>query len=148
MSNFNVILMMKTELERFIGAHQESFTTALAEIKSSKKQSHWMWYIFPQLKGLGLSETAKFYGIANQEEARNFLAHPVLGKNLAEISNALLMLTSDDAHQIFGSPDHMKLKSSMTLFASLPNANPIFEQVLNKFFDGERDEKTLKLINS
>ena len=105
-----------------------------------------MWYIFPQIAGLGFSSTSKFYAIKNIAEAENFLAHPVLGERLIEISEALLEIEGRTAHQIFGSPDDMKLKSSMTLFAALDDANPVFQKVLDKYFDGAKDARTLELI--
>lgn len=105
-----------------------------------------MWYIFPQIQGLGFSETSKFYAIKDTHEAEEFLRHPVLGSGLIELCNALLHLKTNDAHQVFGSPDDMKLKSSMTLFASLQNSPPVFQLVLDKFFHGTRDEKTLEII--
>lgn len=133
------------DLQRFSDAQERSFETALAEIRRGRKQSHWMWYIFPQIAGLGSSETAKFYAIKNKAEAKEFLAHPTLGNRLIEISNALLEIEGKTANQIFGSPDDVKLKSSMTLFAALDETNPVFQKVLDKYFD-ERDLKTLELF--
>ena len=132
-------------LERFITAQQQNYPIALAEIKNGQKRSHWMWYVFPQVKGLGHSDTAQYYGITSMQEADEYLAHPILGKQLIEISTALIELKNNDAHQIFGSPDDLKLKSSMTLFSHVPNAHPIFRQLLNKFFDGNMDNKTLAI---
>ncbi|WP_342647850.1 DUF1810 domain-containing protein [Mucilaginibacter sp. CSA2-8R] len=140
-------MTQENSLDRFIKAQQNDYATALSEIKKGKKRSHWMWYIFPQLRGLGMSETARFYGIQDKQEAMDYLNTQVLSKRLIEICEALLALPGNDPHYIFGSPDDMKLKSSMTLFASLPNANPVFEQVLSKYYDGDRDQKTLQLIN-
>jgi uncharacterized protein (DUF1810 family) len=134
-------------LQRFIDAQKTDYEIALSEIKSGRKHSHWMWYIFPQIHGLGFSETSKFYALKSVDEAKEYLSHPVLGKRLIEISKALLDLPSVNAHSIFGSPDDVKLKSSMTLFASLPNADPVFQSVLEKFFYGGKDDKTLKIIN-
>jgi uncharacterized protein (DUF1810 family) len=133
-------------LQRFIDAQQSDYETALSEIKRGRKQSHWMWYIFPQIQGLGFSATSKLYAIKNLKEAQAYLNHPLLGKRLKEITDALINLPSNDAHEIFGSPDDVKLKSSMTLFASLPDADPIFESALKKFFKGEKDAKTLSII--
>ncbi|HEX8505640.1 MAG TPA: DUF1810 domain-containing protein [Hymenobacter sp.] len=133
-------------LQRFIDAQAASYETALAEIKNGRKRSHWMWYIFPQIQGLGFSETAKYYAIVDLDEARAFLAHPVLGQRLVRISEALLGLESNDANRVLGSPDDVKLKSSMTLFAAL-DGNPVFRQVLDKFFRGAADEKTLRIVN-
>lgn len=134
-------------LQRFINAQAKDYSIALSEIKNGKKQSHWMWYIFPQIQGLGFSETSKFYAIKNIHEAKEFLNHPVLGSRLIEICNELLNLETTDPHKIFGSPDDTKLFSSMTLFSSLPETDPVFQKVLNKFFAGEKDEKTNKIIN-
>lgn len=134
-------------LQRFIDAQKTDYKIALSEIKSGKKRSHWMWYIFPQIHGLGFSETSKFYALKSVDEAKEYLSHPVLGKRLIDISQSLLGLSTDNAHSIFGSPDDVKLKSSMTLFASLPNADQVFQSVLEKFFYGEKDDKTLKIIN-
>jgi uncharacterized protein (DUF1810 family) len=132
-------------LERFVTAQQESYAVALAEIANGLKQSHWMWYIFPQIKGLGHSDMARYYGINSIQEADDYLAHPILGKRLIEISTLLINLKSNDAHQIFGSPDDLKLKSSMTLFSYVPHNHPVFRQVLNKFFKGSMDDKTLAI---
>jgi uncharacterized protein (DUF1810 family) len=133
------------DLERFVNAQQQNYASALAEIKNGKKRSHWMWYVFPQVKGLGHSDTAKFYAINSMQEAEDYLAHPILGKRLIEICNALLNLESNDAHEIFGNPDDLKLKSSMTLFSYVPKAHPAFRQVLNKFFEGSMDDRTLAI---
>ena len=135
-------------LQRFLDAQEEDYENALSEVKSGRKASHWMWYIFPQIKGLGFSETSRFYAIKNKDEAEEYLHHPILGKRLIEISNALLDLDTDDAHSLFGSPDDLKLKSSMTLFSSLPGTNPVFKSVLKKFFNGKKDDKTLTLIGN
>jgi len=134
-------------LERFIDAQEASYEIALSEITSGRKKSHWMWYIFPQVQGLGFSETSKFYAIKDIGEAKAFLEHPVLGERLVRICNALLHLESDNAHNIFGSPDDLKLRSSMTLFSSL-NINPVFQKLLEKFFNGIKDDKTLQIIGS
>ena len=135
------------DLKRFLDAQKDDFEIALAEIRNGSKQSHWMWYIFPQIKGLGFSSMANFYAIKTKTEAENYLAHPILGKRLIEISNALLEVEGKTAHQIFGSPDDVKLKSSMTLFAALNETNPVFQKVLDKYFDGAKDFKTLELID-
>lgn len=133
-------------LQRFIDAQKTDYTTALQEIRNGRKISHWMWYIFPQIEGLGFSSTSKFYAIANLDEAAQFLQHPVLGKRLIEICQALLALKANDAQQVFGTPDHLKLRSCMTLFASAKNTDPVFQSVLNKFFNGRMDEKTLAIL--
>jgi uncharacterized protein (DUF1810 family) len=142
---FTDVMSKETNLERFISAQEKSYPIALSEIKKGKKQSHWMWYIFPQVQGLGFSETSKFYAIKDIDEAKEFLLHPVLGNRLVDLCNELLKLEPDNAISIFGSPDDLKLKSSMTLFSSL-NINPVFQKVLDKFFNGAKDSKTLELI--
>ena len=134
------------DLERFLEAQENDYAIALAEIKRGAKRSHWMWYVFPQIAGLGFSSTSKFYAIKDRKEAKEFLQHPVLGKRLVEISNVLLAVEGKSAHQIFGSPDDVKLKSSMTLFGALEETNPVFQEVLNKYYDDERDLKTLELF--
>jgi len=138
----------ENSLERFVDAQAGTYQDALTEIKNGRKQSHWMWYIFPQIHGLGFSETSKFYGIKNLNEAEEYLKHQVLGNRLVIICEELLRLPSNDANKIFGSPDNLKLKSSMTLFASIPGANPVFERVLRKFFNGAKDDKTLAIIHN
>lgn len=135
------------ELKRFLDAQENDFETALAEIRNGRKQSHWMWYIFPQIAGLGFSSTSKFYAVKDRAEAESYLAHPVLGNRLVEISSALLEIEGKTANQIFGSPDDLKLKSSMTLFAVLDDTNPVFQKVLDKYFDGAKDRRTLGLID-
>lgn len=137
-----------SDLSRFFEAQERDFQTALSEIKAGRKQSHWMWYIFPQIAGLGVSSTSKFYSIKDILEAEEYLKHPILGARLIEISNALLKIEGKTANQIFGSPDDMKLKSSMTLFGTLENANPVFQKVLDKYFGGDKDERTLELISN
>ena len=137
----------QNDLERFITAQDTNYHIALTEIKQGKKQSHWMWYIFPQIQGLGVSEMTKLYSIKDLDEAQNFLRHPVLGKRLMDICNELLQLKSTDAHAIFGSPDDKKLRSSMTLFATVNNTDPVFQLVLDKFFKGEKDQATVRIIS-
>jgi uncharacterized protein (DUF1810 family) len=135
----------ENNLQRFIDAQETSYDTALSEISKGRKQTHWMWYIFPQVQGLGFSETSKFYAIKNINEAKEFLAHPVLSERLIGICNELLQLKENNATKIFGSPDDLKLKSSMTLFSFL-KINPVFDLVLQKFFNGVKDNKTLEII--
>ena len=137
---------MENFLQRFLDAQEKDYAVALSEIKNGRKKSHWIWYNFPQIKGLGFSETSRFYAIKDLQEAEAYLSHPVLGERLIQISNALLELPENDANKIFGSPDDLKLKSSMTLFASIDNTNPVFSKVLDKFFNGERDIKTLQIL--
>jgi uncharacterized protein (DUF1810 family) len=122
------------------------YPIALAEIKNGRKRSHWMWYIFPQITGLGFSSTSQFYAIKDIDEANAYLKHPVLGYRLVEITTALLELPTNDARQIFGFPDDMKLRSSVTLFLQIKNASPVFQKVLNKFFNGQPDEQTLQIL--
>lgn len=136
-----------SDLKRFLEAQENDYAIALSEIKSGRKRSHWMWYIFPQIAGLGFSSTSKYYAIKDLAEAEEYLQHPELSRRLAEISEALLEIEGKTANQIFGSPDHMKLKSSMTLFGALENTNPVFQKVLDKYFNGAEDERTLQLIS-
>lgn len=138
--------MNKHRLQRFIDAQEKSYSTALSEIINGKKRSHWMWYIFPQIRGLGMSEMSKLYAIEDMQEAAEFLNHPVLGSRLVRICVELLHLTGNDAHAIFGSPDDLKLHSSMTLFSLAPSADPVFQKVLDKFFAGTKDEQTVAII--
>lgn len=134
------------DLTRFVKAQKQFFETALMELRQGKKQSHWMWFIFPQLKGLGGSETAQYYGIKNIEEAQAYMTNEYLQQNMFQICQVLVESKENNALKIFGSPDHMKLKSSMTLFEqACPNFD-IFGKVIEKFFNGERDEKTIQLI--
>ena len=139
---------MENFLQRFLDAQEKDYAVALSEIKNGRKKSHWIWYNFPQIKGLGFSETSRFYAIKDLQEAEAYLQHPVLGERLIQISNALLELPENDANKIFGSPDDLKLKSSMTLFASIDNKNQVFSKVLDKFFNGERDIKTLQILGN
>lgn len=134
-------------LDRFLEAQEKIYDIALSEIKTGYKRSHWMWYIFPQISGLGYSVTARFYEIKSVDEAQEYAQHPILFPRLVEISNALLELECNDATKILGFPDNMKLKSSMTLFA-LVSDNPVFMQVINKFFNGELCEFTAKVIEN
>lgn len=132
-------------IERFVQAQDDVYIRALKDIKSGKKCTHWMWFIFPQIKGLGLSATSMFFSIKDVEEAREFLDHPLLGKRLCEITQALLELETNDPTKVFGSIDALKLNSSMTLF-DIVEPEAVFNKVLLKFFDGKRDEKTLKIL--
>lgn len=136
----------ESSLTRFLEAQENDYARALTEIKSGRKQSHWMWYVFPQIAGLGLSETAKFYSIRDEDEANSYLAHPVLGNRLREITQALLAIDGKTAHQILGSPDDVKLSSSMTLFSSLTPTDPVFQAVLDKYFAGVPDPRTLEIL--
>lgn len=137
----------ETSLKRFLDAQPQVYETALAEIRNGQKRSHWMWFIFPQVKGLGFSSTSQYYGIKDLKEAQAYLLHPVLGPRLVAVSQALLELDSTDAMRIFGSPDDMKLRSSMTIFAAVKNSDPVFEQVLNSYFKGIPDPQTITILN-
>ena len=132
-------------LRRFIDAQKRDYKNALEEIKRGRKESHWIWYIFPQLKNLGYSDISKYYGIGTIEEARAYLDNDLLRKNLIEISEAIYDL-DDDILNIMGYPDNLKLNSSMTLFKYADSNIEIFSKVIDKFYDGEEDEKTLILI--
>ena len=134
------------DLRRFISAQKQDCLTALEEIRRGRKRSHWMWYIFPQLRGLGMSSTSYFYGIESLEEARAFLDDPYLGGNLREISQALLSLDTGDARSVMGSPDDLKLRSSMTLFSLAAPEEPVFKKVLEKFYRGVQDPATLRIL--
>lgn len=136
-----------SDLARFLTAHEQEYGTALAEIRAGKKRSHWMWFIFPQIKGLGMSPTSQFYAIEDLNEAEAFIKHPVLGKTLVEISNALLQQSKRNATSVFGSPDDTKLRSCMTLFSKVADTNPVFQIVLEDFFNGQPDRRTLELIS-
>lgn len=133
-------------LARFLEAQNHTYLKALSEIKSGKKTSHWMWYVFPQLKGLGKSDTSQFYGIEDLDEAEQYLAHPVLGKHLLDISSALLQIEGKTAFDVFGTPDDLKLRSSMTLFAMAEKNSPVFRAVLDKYFNSTADSRTLELL--
>ena len=134
------------DLQRFKEAQKRDFDTALSEIRRGRKRSHWMWYIFPQIQGLGFSSTSVYYAIQNMAEAEDFLNDPYLGANLRTISEALLELDTDDPYQIFGSPDHLKLLSCMTLFEAADGEGGVFTQVIEKYYDGRRDDKTLYIL--
>ena len=139
---------MYKDLDRFIEAQNKSYETALAEVRSGRKHSHWLWYIFPQLKGLGYSQTAKYYAIEDLAEATAYLQHSILGKNLVRISKALFELERKTAHEIFGTPDDLKLRSSMTLFAQVRDTHPIFRRIIDKYFDGKPDPVTLEQLET
>ena len=137
---------MRSDLTRFKEAQDRDYEAALAEIKGGRKRSHWMWYIFPQIAGLGSTDISKHYAIKNLQEATDYLMDQELGYRLTEICKALLALDTDDAHYIFGSPDDLKLRSSMTLFDAVPATFPVFAQVLDKFYNSERDQQTLQRL--
>lgn len=132
-------------LDRFIDAQKEDYDMAFREIRSGKKRNHYMWYVFPQIKGLGRSSTAKYYAIEDLDEAREYMENEYLGNNLINISSELLKLETNDSVQIFGETDSKKLRSSMTLFEWVSD-NDVFSLVLEKYFNGKRDKKTLDLV--
>jgi uncharacterized protein (DUF1810 family) len=134
------------DLKRFVRAQESDYKLALEEIAAGRKRSHWMWYIFPQFAGLGLSSTSRHYAISSLDEARAYLAHPILGPRLSECAAATLTVKGRSAHDIFGSPDDMKLRSSVTLFSLVSPENSVFHRVLEKYFEGKRDEQTLDLV--
>jgi uncharacterized protein (DUF1810 family) len=134
------------DLSKFISAQQRDYPKALREIQSGRKESHWMWYIFPQLRGLGYSSTSQYYGISGLDEARAFLQNDYLGRNLKEICGVLLTIDSNSATEVFGVPDDKKLQSSMTLFSCACEGNSVFSDVLEKFFHGIPDYKTLQKL--
>ena len=134
------------DLQRFVQAQNADYDRALLEIKRGKKRSHWMWYIFPQFEGLGFSTTSMRYSIKSMGEAAAYLAHPVLGPRLKECAKAVLGVEGRSAHEIFGSPDDMKLRSCATLFACVSPAGSVFHQLLDKHFEGRQDPRTLGLI--
>jgi uncharacterized protein (DUF1810 family) len=134
-------------LDRFVKAQERMYQVALKEIREGKKRSHWMWYIFPQLRELDISSMAHTYGISGLDEAKAYLEHPWLSGRLYELCVALLHRKDKSAYEIFGDVDKIKLKSSMTLFALTSEDYTIFDQVLEQFFDGEMDEVTVRLIN-
>jgi uncharacterized protein (DUF1810 family) len=133
-------------LSRFVHAQEESYAHALAELRSGHKRTHWMWYIFPQLDGLAFSATAKHYALKSIEEARAYLAHPLLGPRLLECAEAVLRIEGRSAREIFGSPDDLKLRSCATLFACVSPSGSAFERLLTRHYGGGRDEKTLQLL--
>lgn len=137
---------MKNDLERFLKAQEKDYEHALNEIKNGRKTGHWIWYIFPQIAGLGFSSTSKYYSIKDKNEAIEYLKNKTLKNRLIEICEALLSLESDDATYVMGYPDDLKLKSSMTLFDEVSDID-VFKKVLDKFYKGEKDEMIISLLN-
>jgi len=133
------------DLQRFVTAQGPVFAQVCAELAAGRKTSHWMWFVFPQLKGLGRSATAQHFGIASREEAQAYWRHPVLGARLKQCTELVLGVEGRSANQIFGSPDNLKFRSCMTLFAQVTDA-PVFGQALEKYFAGKGDEQTLQLL--
>jgi uncharacterized protein (DUF1810 family) len=138
------------DLQRFVSAQErhDTYKNARKELLNGRKETHWMWFIFPQIDGLGHSPTSKLYAIKSAEEARQYLAHPSLGPRLLECVQILLKLEGRSASHIFGSPDDLKLKSSMTLFATVQSQEAAFARVLDTYFQGQRDSRTIALLDS
>jgi uncharacterized protein (DUF1810 family) len=138
------------DLQRFLKAQDQggAYEHALAELRAGRKRSHWIWFVFPQIAGLGSSETARFYAISSLDEATAYLEHPVLGPRLTQAAASLLALPTRDADAVLGGLDAMKLRSSMTLFARVGHAPPVFELVLDEFYDGAADEATERLLTA
>ena len=134
------------DLARFVDAQETDYDTALAEIRAGRKRSHWMWYVFPQISGLGFSPTSQHFAIKSLAEAKAYLAHPILGPRLRECAEALIALNGRSAHDILGSPDDMKLRSSATLFAQASPAGSVFHRIIEKYFEGRPDERTLAAL--
>jgi uncharacterized protein (DUF1810 family) len=135
------------DLGRFVDAQANDYEAALAEVRSGRKRSHWMWYVFPQIDGLGFSSMSRRFAIKSRAEAEAYLKHAVLGPRLVEIFEAALGIEGRSAHDIFGSPDDMKLRSCATLFASVSPPGSVFEQVIQKYFRGDPDHQTLQLLD-
>lgn len=139
--------MTMADLQRFKDAQRNDYEQALQEVKSGRKRTHWMWYIFPQIHGLGMTPISDYYSIRSLREAKDYLKDPALGARLVEISKALLELNTSDPHAVFGSPDDLKLRSCMTLFERADPQNPVFGDVLDKYYRGERDQRTLEILD-
>jgi uncharacterized protein (DUF1810 family) len=136
------------ELSRFVDAQAGDYDQALAEIKAGRKRSHWIWYIFPQIEGLGFSPMSRRYSIKSLSEARAYLEHPLLGPRLVACAESAMAVEGRSAYAIFGSPDDMKLRSCATLFATVSPPDSVFARLLDRYFDGERDGKTLHILDS
>lgn len=136
-----------SDVQRFIQAQKCYYSRALEEVQNGRKESHWIWYIFPQLKGLGYSSEAQKYGIDGRSEAEEYMKDPVLRERLIEITQALLDCGKEDASEVFGYPDDMKVRSCMTLFREVCPEEKVFDEVIQKFYGGEPDEKTLDMLN-
>ena len=134
------------DLSRFLNAHEATYEQALAEIRGGQKRTHWMWYIFPQIEGLAFSSMSLHYSIKSIAEAHAYLHHPVLGSRLVECAEAVVAVEGRSIAEIFRSPDDLKLRSCATLFASVSPAGSVFDRLLEKYYDGVRDEKTLHLV--
>ena len=135
-------------LARFLNAQENSYAAALSEIRAGKKQSHWIWYVFPQIKGLGSSSNSEFYGLVSLAEARAYLNHPLLGQRLKEATAVLLVHRSQNVTSILGEIDALKFKSCLTLFSLADPSEPLFNDALEYFFSGKRDEHTIELLKA
>ena len=135
-------------LQRFLDAQQDVYQTVIQELRAGRKRTHWIWFIFPQVTGLGVSATARFYAIQDSDEAQAYLAHPVLGNRLVECTNIVLSVEGKSALDIFGGIDAMKFRSSMTLFAAIADSDPVFQQAIDKYFAGDADAKTLEILRT
>jgi uncharacterized protein (DUF1810 family) len=135
------------DLNRFVSAQEGVFEVALAELRRGQKRSHWMWFIFPQIAGLGSSSTSRKYAVKSLDEARAYLAHPVLGPRLLHCCQAILSVQGKSAAEIMGNPDDLKLRSSMTLFSMTKGPHPEFRQVIDRYFEGQMDPRTLDLLD-
>lgn len=140
--------MTDTSINRFVKAQENIYVQVVKELQKGKKASHWMWFIFPQIEGLGLSSTSKYYSIKTIAEAKEYLEHPVLGKRLVECSNILLKHEGKTAENIFGYPDYIKLQSSMTLFNFIDPGSTVFSNMLAKYFNSGKDMKTIMILQS
>lgn len=136
------------DLRRFVDAQDRVYDTVLAELRSGAKRSHWIWFVFPQLRGLGRSGTAQHYGVSSLDEARAYLAHPVLGPRLRECTGLVAAIDGRSVDEIFGWPDNLKVRSSMTLFAHAADDDSDFRGVLDKFYGGDEDPATVELLNA
>ena len=134
-------------LNRFIQAQNELYDEIVRELKDGRKVTHWMWYVFPQIAGLGQSATARFYAIQDSSEAQRYLLHPILGERLLECTKIVLSLKNKSASEIFGDIDAMKFRSSMTLFMSLAGRDSVYRRAIDKYFDGEPDQKTREILS-
>ena len=133
-------------LKRFVDAQAPVYAQVCAELAAGRKRSHWMWFIFPQIKGLGVSPTAQFYAVASRAEAEAYLAHPVLGPRLRECTQLVLDVAGRSAHDVFGSPDDLKFRSCVTLFGDVAADNALFQAALRKYFNGEPDRRTIEIL--
>ena len=136
------------DLQIFVQAQEDIYEQALAELKNGSKESHWMWFVFPQIAGLGNSEMARKYAIPNLADAKAYLSHDLLGSRLRECTEAVLAVEGRTAHEILGSPDDVKLKSCMTLFEVADGPGSVFSSILEKYFEGQRDERSLMILNA